>query len=584
MFGARAAVKKDDDDAGAKPWQWDRVRGAHSARQLRGVLLRALVLALVLVLLGLVAYGVGRGLSSDNDGQTNASGNDAHVAGDNVTRSWMSAQWPQAKSTLAVSNNSAEQQAHSTGSAVGQARSSPRAAATKLKAPKRVWVTEELAEYASLITDEVMQAWALMEADQRHAPSAFTVQQAEFYAALTMLSLNVSTVCELGAADGRSATTWLEALPWTQVYSFSRAQVPDGGGVQQDGSFGPPLTEASDEPGTAIRVPTAASARQALTRQHLKQTYGGRYHWLQLSSISASELQRVAQEQSIDKCDVIAISADQAETSMIATDNGGPSADISTPLPSLKAELVAMRQLTKGWHFLLVDGMGCSDREAAQAAAGVNEPTTSPAAAVGGLLRGPSRSDSSGTRVLPGRRERSAGGCIGGEAARQVPLAAPPQRVRATWEAVVSEGVVVEYECRTGESNPPGWCLGTYRTAQYSNIPGGGSWFKREGMMNAAAGTAGANDDGAPRILSWISSEGMYLNVGDQLRSEREKFYLSMQEDGNLVIYRTHGDGDDSADETGRGGAKAVWSSRTSGSVGNYFLRLQVNMSGCHPS
>ena len=102
--------------------------------------------------------------------------------------------------------------------------------------------------------------------------------------------------------------------------------------------------------------------------------------------------------------------------------------------------------------------------------------------------------------------------------------------------------------------------------------------------MNAAAGTAGANDDGAPRILSWISSEGMYLNVGDQLRSERDEFYLSMQEDGNLVIYRTHGDDDDSADETGRGGAKAVWSSRTSGSIGNYFLRLEVNMSGCHPS
>ncbi len=571
MFGAPVASVKKDDDAGAKPWQGKGVRGANSASQLRGMLLGVLVL----VLLGLIVSVVGRGLSGDG----------ANVAGDNVTSSRVSAQRPQTKSTLAVANSSPDN--HSTGSAdrpVGSSSQRPAGGSStgaKLKTPKKVFVTEELSQYASLITDEVLQAWALMEADQGQAMSAFTAQQSEFYAALTMLSLNVSTVCELGAADGRSAITWLEALPWTQVYSFSRAQVPDDGGGQQDGSFGPPPMEASGEPRTGTRAPTAPSTRQVLSRTYLQQTYGTRYRWLQLNSISASELQQVAEEQSIDKCDVIVISADQEEAP-VALHNGGPSVDISTPLPSLKADLMAMRQLATGWHFLLVDGMGCSDWEAAQAAAtGVDKTSAAPAPGVGGLLRGPSSTDSSTTPVLPGRRERTAGGCIYNEASPPVPLAAAPQRVRATWEAVVSEGVVVEYECRTGESNPPGWCLGTYRATRYNSMMmAGASWLKHNGMVGAAAG--GATDDG-PRSLSWISSEGMYLNVGDQLKSEHDEFYLEMQEDGNLVIYHTHGDADDSA-KVGREEPKAVWSSRTSGPVGNYFLSLEVNMSGCHPS
>ena len=581
MFRARTRAKKDDDDAGAKPWHAADVRGAHSVRRLRGVLLGALGL----VLLGLIASGVGRGMSNDW-AQMTAGGDDADAVGDSVERLNVSEQWP----AHGFGNDSAAQHAHYSGSGTeptGSRAAALSAAAAKHQVRKRLWVTEELAEYASLITDDVMQAWALMEADQKHTPSPFTLKQSEFYAALTLLSLNVSTVCELGAADGRSAITWLEALPWTQVYSFGRARVPDSGAVQEDGSFGPPLMEASGEPRTVGPAPTAASGQQALARQYLLQKYRGRYNWQQLSSTSAAELQRVAREQGIDKCDVIAISADQTETPTIATGaphDGGSSVDISTPLPTLKADLVAMRQLTNGWHFLLVDGMGCSDQEAAKAAAqaaaqAVDKATASPAAAVGGLLRGPPSTiyGSSDAQVGAGRKGRSAGSCAGNEATQQLALAPPPQRVRATWEAVVGEGVVVEYECRTGESNLPGWCLGTYRSEQFSSPPGGGSWFKREGMVDTAVGTGGANDDGTPRMLSWISSEGMYLNVGDQLRSKQDEFYLSMQEDGNLVIYRTHGDDDGAADESGGGAAKPVWSSRTSGSVGNYFLSLQVN-------
>ena len=582
MFGARTGVKKDDDDTGPKPWHATDVRGAHSVRRLRRVLLGALG---GLVLLGLIASGVGRRMSNDW-AQMTAGGDGTDAVGDSVDRLEVAGQWPRAKSAHGVGNDSAAQHARYSGSAAestGSRAAALSAAAAKSHVHKRVWVTEELAEYASLITDDVMQAWALMEADQEHAPSPFTLKQSEFYAALTLLSLNVSTVCELGAADGRSAITWLEALPWTQVYSFGRARVPDSGAVQEDGSFGPPLIGDSDEPRTVGTAPTAASGHQALARQYLQQKYRGRYKWQQLSSISAAELQRVAREQGIDKCDVIAISADQTESHLTATGaphDGGSSVDISTPLPTLKADLVAMRQLTTGWHFLLVDGMGCSDQDAAQAAArGVDKATASTAAAVGGVLRGgPSTIyGSSDAQVDAGRKGRSAGSCAGNEATQQLALAPSPQRVRATWEAAVSEGVVVEYECRTGESNLPGWCLGTFRSEQFSSLPGGGSWFKRAGNVDTAAGTGGAKDDGTPRILSWISSEGMYLNVGDQLRSKQDEFFLSMQEDGNLVIYRTHGDDDGTADESEGRAAKPVWSSRTSGSVGNYFLSLQVN-------
>ena len=448
------------------------------------------------------------------------------------------------------------------------------AAAPHTAAPARVWVTEELEDYASLITDEVEQAWRSMEEHAgdatRGASSLFTAEQSEFYSALTMLSLNVTTVCELGG-DGRSAITWLEALPWTRVYSFGRPMTSaESSGAQGDGSFAPsPALEF--EPTAADR---AAAAQQARTRAYLKRTYGARYTWLSLNkAVGAAEIQRVAAEEFISKCDVVVISTSSWAESSAPARRDDP-ALLNKPLPQLKAEVAAMRQLTRGWHFLIMDGMGCSDKAAAKAAAldaggggdAEKDAAEAAGAAKGGIaLRGPKDTLTSAGTV--GDCPDSVGTGAAGWRRR---LALPPQRVQATWESVVSEGSVVEYECRTGGWHPPGWCLGTYRRAAYSSAGPGGemSWMDRaEGASHGATTTTG---DGKSRVLPWLSSEGMYLNVGDELRSREDAFYLSMQEDGNLVIYRNEKD-----PSTGKSEGKAVWSSRTSGSVGAYFLALQ---------
>lgn len=573
MFAAARQLKKDDDDAAAKSWRADQARRGPCATALRWLL----CCTLGLVLLGLIMHGVGLGTSSGWAAVLTVStrGDDDDSVGNSAHSPPVNTQWSQTRSMNSAATVSTVQHAGTSGSSVEQAASTSRVSAPAStdakptrKKHKKVWVTEELEEYASLITDAVSEAWELMEADQPDPPGPFTLKQSEFYAALTLLSLNISTVCELGAADGRSAITWLEALPWTQVYSFSRPQGLDPEAAQEDGSFGAPVMETSGEPRTASRA--APSAQQAFTRQYLQQKYGKRYTWLQLNSDSTSELQRVAEEHSIGKCDVVAISADmqepQAMSGVVAT-GALPSVETSAPLPRLKAGLRMMRQLTKGWHFLLVDGMGCSNQEAATA---VDEATSSPKATAGGL-RGPRSTSSSDARVPIGQRRRGDGSCTVDEATRQFSLAPSPQRVRATWEVCVAEGDVVEYECRTGQSNLPGWCLGTYRAAKYTHAPGGESWLDPV----AAPDTAG--NDESPRVLSWMSSEGMYLNVGDKLKSETDAFFLSMQEDGNLVIYRNYDDDDGAtASESGSGAATAVWSSRTSGTVGNYFLTLQV--------
>ena len=652
MFGSQhlqqPKAKKDDDYH-----QPDGRRVCHG--RVCGLLLGALVLALF----GLIAAGQGgtgsggptgaeNGVSVDTrvnhadpvDGR--ASGVEAGLqsapardsSGDSAARS---------AGVNSSSSSSVQRAAHTT-------PASPSAPTKRKAARKRVWVTEELEEYASLITDEVEQAWAQMETDPEHTPSPFTPKQSEFYAALTLLSLNVSTVCELGAGDGRSAITWLEALPWTRVVSFGRApelHQEDSGSTQADGSFGPPPPppplDAVAEDLTTTPVGRAKAAQQAFARQYLRREYGQRYTWVQLSrSISAAEVQRVAAEQSIAKCDVVTISAamwaeiessdatareqragSTPSRSALPLRRDEPSI-VNTPLPRLKAELLAMRELTRGWHFLLVDGMGCSDQAAAKAAAVVASDETTPAAtgtaaavAAGGL-RGPAAGSASGSTrdgSTPVGGNLGAGDCPinrngdgnrGGAsdtgAAQQQKSAAvdrdraallsivaspPPQRVRATWESVVEAGVVVEYECRTGWINSPGWCLGTYRAPLYSNIPGGGSWpmgggplsLSGQSKSNQPEGFGGDDDDmggGAPRVLPWLSSEGMYLNVGDELKSREESFYLSMQEDGNLVIYNTVNS--HSEQDAAGGEAKAVWSSRTSGSVGNYFLALQVRL------
>lgn len=70
-----------------------------------------------------------------------------------------------------------------------------------------------------------------------------------------------------------------------------------------------------------------------------------------------------------------------------------------------------------------------------------------------------------------------------------------------------------------------------------------------------------------------------YLNVGDKLLSENHRYYVTMQDDGNLVIYHdtTMMRSIDNITSSGSatGALKAIWSSRTSGNLGAYFLALK---------
>ena len=572
MFGhPTTPVKKTDD---ARPW---RPASGRRSWTTRGLLLGAVaVLALVALaaVSGLTGGGELGGASAAEGGESAAASGTAGRGGAAVRPPLGLSGGRRQVDPLAVPAGgdaghatSVTVGANGTAAAAPARRSHKDPAAPPKAAPARVWVTEELEEYASLITAEVEQAWKTLEEHAGDATSSLvTAEQSEFYSALTMLSLNVTTVCELGVGDGRLAITWLEALPWTRVYSFGRPLTPaESSSAQGDGSFAP---SPALEPTAADR---ATTAQQARTRAYLKRTYRGRFTWLPLNkAVSAAEIQRVAAEQSISKCDVIVISTSSWAESSAPVRRDDP-ALLNKPLPQLKVELSAMRQLTRGWHFLIMDGMGCSGKAAAKAAvtdaagAGDEDAAGATAAANAGsaaaALRGPK------DELMPAGTVGDCPNAAGtGAAGWRRTLALPPQRVRATWESVVSEGSVVEYECRTGEWHPPGWCLGTYRRAAYSSAGpgGGGSW------LNRAAGTTVGGGTGASRVLPWLSSEGTYLNVGDQLWSRGDAFYLSMQEDGNLVIYRNEKD-----PSTGESEGKAVWSSRTSGSVGAYFLALQ---------
>ena len=400
-------------------------------------------------------------------------------------------------------------------------------------APKRVWVTEELAEYASLVQEGINEGWARMDAElhgpggggggglRRAAP--FGRAESEFFAALTQLSLNVSTVCELGmGGDGRSAVTWLEALPWTTVYTLGRPPPEESDDSGGDGSFGPPEPVLATE---LTAADLAAEAAQARARAYLGRAYGSRYRYLPLERVTAKEIRRVAAENSISKCDVVVIYATSWAEGMAPVEDA---ARINTPLSRLGTELMSMQAVTKGWHFVLMDGMGCSDQVAAS---------------MGELGK---------AQLAPG----ATGDCPplpGSEPLRRQIL--PPQRVQATWAAAAEAHGLIPYECKIGAANAPGWCLGTFR-APVGN----------HGMGAVPPWDPNGAGEG-PRVLNWLSSDGMYLNVGDRLQSKEENYHLSMQEDGNLVIYKN---------EDGGAVAKAVWSSRTSGDVGAYFLSLQV--------
>ena len=101
---------------------------------------------------------------------------------------------------------------------------------------RRVVVTEELEEYASLVQEPVDAQWQLLDRAAPKAlgaPAAFTKAESEFFLALTLLELNVTTVCQLGVGSARSAITWLESASWVHVYAFE----PSGIAWTDDGSM-----------------------------------------------------------------------------------------------------------------------------------------------------------------------------------------------------------------------------------------------------------------------------------------------------------------------------------------------------------
>eukprot|EP01048_Picozoa_sp_COSAG05_P009597 COSAG05_NODE_798_length_7245_cov_46.630982_7_plen_156_part_00 len=85
-------------------------------------------------------------------------------------------------------------------------------------------------------------------------------------------------------------------------------------------------------------------------------------------------------------------------------------------------------------------------------------------------------------------------------------------------------GSIVPYECRSGpETFLTGWCLGSVRRG---GVP--------------ARRNYGDHESQTLHALSSLS----FLGVGDYLESAEKAYYLSMQEDGNLVIYKNNEGGE----------------------------------------
>ena len=98
-----------------------------------------------------------------------------------------------------------------------------------------------------------------------------------------------------------------------------------------------------------------------------------------------------------------------------------------------------------------------------------------------------------------------------------------PAHVEQAWNTltVKDTGLMTAYECRRGRELLPGWCLGA---------------LHNKAVMPKSTPSQ-------PHLYTVLSSES-YLGVNDRLESDSKEFYLTMQEDGNLVIYtRTDGTG-----------------------------------------
>eukprot|EP01049_Picozoa_sp_SAG25_P002116 SAG25_NODE_107_length_15283_cov_3.516728_10_plen_115_part_00 len=109
------------------------------------------------------------------------------------------------------------------------------------------------------------------------------------------------------------------------------------------------------------------------------------------------------------------------------------------------------------------------------------------------------------------------------------------------WQQAVASKLALSYECLSAADGASwGWCLGTYRRG----VDGG----------RAPKGLAPSSGFTPRNIHKKFLSTHDYLGVGERLESEEGKYFLTMQGDGNLVIYSTmYVAGTDTA----------IWSSRT---------------------
>lgn len=338
-----------------------------------------------------------------------------------------------------------------------------------------IWITDDLQQYASLIQEDVNSLWRDMEKNITRPNSEhrtdFTSQQSEFYQAISMLPLNVSTVCEIGPATGRSTISWLESAPWVHVWSFARNLTTDAATLKERN-----FLESRYNQGIVPRV-----------------------HWITYQEqYTSEELGTLRLVHSIPYCDVVVIYGSTLPDEWDTT--------------TLKLEFEGAAALVQGWHFVVVDGIDCTrDTTVHTDSLALDIPAD-------------------GVNLVNHKSLLT---------------------VQQVWSGAVHDDLIVAYECwssSTQDANP-GWYLGTYRK-QNSNA---------------------LDIQGENRPESWsVLTSTNYLAVGERLESNNKDYFLNMQSDGNLVIYRVN-------DPRAPGQDTAIWSSRTSGREKDYFLAIRAD-------
>lgn len=120
--------------------------------------------------------------------------------------------------------------------------------------------------------------------------TAFTRAESEFYISLTLLNLNVTTICELGAPSAHSAIAWLESVPWVSVYSFAR---PLHVSAEGEGSSG-------DVNDNYMRTRPPREGIPTDEREFVDRQYPRRF--IPLQPKSADDFQDLARDLSIPTC------------------------------------------------------------------------------------------------------------------------------------------------------------------------------------------------------------------------------------------------------------------------------------------